>query len=111
MDWRDRRYFIVSFGPCPNKYIPILASNKNLKLTPPTYPLMPSPANEIVRYWMFSTFPDEKRTRGYYQTLISCRKEYADSLISQLEEIKKDILSYVGKRMYEEVLPKWSIRG
>lgn len=94
MDWRGRRYYVVSFGPPYNKYVSAFAQDKNLKLHPAKCP-----------HVYKKPFPDEKVSRGYYQILISCKEEYEDVLLFKLCAIRNEPFNHYFV-WYKEVLSK-----
>ena len=94
MDWRDRKYYAVSFGPLYNKYVSAFAQDKNLKLHPAKWP-----------HVYKKPFPDEKVSRGYYQILISCKEEYEDVLLFKLYAIRNEPFNHYFI-WYKEILSK-----
>lgn len=95
MDWRNRRYFAVSFIYYDqNWHISYLASNPKYRVHPFVYPPR-SPGK--LGYSLFmrrERFIDERESRGYYNAMIGCRIEDAEDLMeylnkfSQYKEIK-----------------------
>ena len=103
MDWRNRKYFAVSFiyGD-HNWHISHLSCCSKYRVHPPVYPpLMPGQIGYSLNR---DRFMDEREPRGYYSALISCRTEDAACLceylskISSYKEIKPTKLTYEKRK-------------